>query len=352
MQQGGTALCKLGLQPEGVSSSSHFVFNTSGEVLGFFGRALSFNESTGPDVTLSSNCRGSGDPQAAADNSRLLRKNGRKNRQMYNLHVPRQRLRERLLDLLAPGTVQWGRVLTRFEPTEKRWQESAGRSCDADDEEQRPPAQVRCWFADGSSEEVAVLVGADGISSMVRRQLEERSSVELHADRSASKHPTVQGSPRSATPHKVHAGACPSMPLLQQPLEYLGVIVVLGIVAEVPLLRRRIVETVDGTTRIYMMAFTEASSTANVGGCSGTAAKCSSRNDDHTQAIAPRAARSCRDLSMWQLSWRMPEQEARQLASDRVALKAEVLRRCGSWHEPIPTLLAVRLAIIALLLTS
>jgi hypothetical protein len=33
-------------------------------------------------------------------------KDGRKNRQMYNLHVPRQRLRQRLLESLAPGTGQ------------------------------------------------------------------------------------------------------------------------------------------------------------------------------------------------------------------------------------------------------
>lgn len=68
---------------------------------------------------------------------------------MYNLHVPRQRLRERLLDLLAPGTVQWGRVLTRFEPMED-CQQPAGRSCGADEVEQRPPSRVRCWFADGA----------------------------------------------------------------------------------------------------------------------------------------------------------------------------------------------------------
>ena len=30
------------------------------------------------------------------------------------------------------------------------------------------------------------------------------------------------------------------------------------------------------------------------------------------------------------------------MASDRAALKAEVLRRCGSWHAPIPKLLSVR----------
>ena len=35
-----TALTKLGLEPEGISSSSHFVFDAQGQISGFFGRAL------------------------------------------------------------------------------------------------------------------------------------------------------------------------------------------------------------------------------------------------------------------------------------------------------------------------
>ena len=343
MQQGGTALSMLGLRPEGVSSSSHFVFNTSGEILGFFGRALSLG-STAPAGSKPSD----GDSESAASNSRLLAKNGRKNRQMYNLHVPRQRLRERLLDLLAPGTVQWGRVLTRFEPTELL-QRSAAGSC-VDDavegpEQLRTASAVRCWFADGSSEEVALLVGADGIASVVRRQLEEGRSTKATAGGTQSELQTVQSSQCSAALlQKPQLSDCQSMPLLKQPLEYLGVIVVLGIVAEVPLLRRRIVETVDGNTRIYMMAFTEASAHDTAAFCAGNTARLSTSGKKTDTDATSDAAATCKDLSMWQLSWPLPEQEARQLASDRTALKAEVLRRCASWHEPIPTLLEVRLS--------
>lgn len=345
MQQGGTALSMLGLRPEGVSSSSHFVFNTSGEILGFFGRALTLG-STAPAVSKPR--PDAVDSKSAASNSRLLAKNGRKNRQMYNLHVPRQRLRERLLDLLAPGTVQWGRVLTRFEPTELL-QRSAGRSCgdDAVEEprQQRTASAVRCWFADGSSEEVAVLIGADGIASVVRRQLEEGGSPEPHDDATHSELQTVQSSQEPAVLlQRPHLGECQSMPLLKQPLEYLGVIVVLGIVAEVPLLRRRIVETVDGDTRIYMMAFSEASADDTAAVCAGNAARLSTSGKNTDTHAKSDAATTRTDLSMWQLSWPLPEQEARKLASDRTALKAEVLRRCGSWHEPIPSLLAVRLS--------
>lgn len=88
-------------------------------------------------------------------------------------------------------------------------------------------------------------------------------------------------------------------------LNYVGLVVTLGIVegtADVPLAQRRIFETVDGTTRIYAMPFTATS-------------------------------------TMWQLSFPFAEDAARALVKDAAALKAEILRRCGGWHEPIPALL-------------
>jgi hypothetical protein len=132
MQQGGTALTKLGLQPEGISSSSHFVFNTAGEILGFFGRALTGGgaeggggrgggggggaaEGGGGGGGGGGAAEGGGGGEAPMDidgqqppsaRNKPPSKDGRKNRQMYNLHVPRQRLRQRLLESLAPGTGQ------------------------------------------------------------------------------------------------------------------------------------------------------------------------------------------------------------------------------------------------------
>lgn len=86
-------------------------------------------------------------------------------------------------------------------------------------------------------------------------------------------------------------------------LNYVGLVVVLGIMdGAIPLAERRIFETVDGTTRIYAMPFTT-------------------------------------DSTMWQLSFPCAEDAARVLVKDPVALKAEILRRCGRWHEPIPALL-------------
>ncbi|CAE7728803.1 auaG, partial [Symbiodinium necroappetens] len=89
-------------------------------------------------------------------------------------------------------------------------------------------------------------------------------------------------------------------------LNYVGLVVVLGIIREeemcVSLAHRRIFETVDGCTRIYAMPFTTAS-------------------------------------TMWQLSFPMAEEAAKKLCKDQAALKAEIVRRCESWHSPIPEML-------------
>jgi salicylate hydroxylase len=251
MQQGGTALEKLGLEPEGVSSSSHFVFDTTGGILGFYGRALAR-----PVHTERSNGAMGAQPQLPLRPDDITQQplgrcssKRRKNRQTPNLHLPRQRLRQRLLGALRPGTVQWGKAY-------------ASHEC-------RPGRGVACCFTDGSCVEAALLVGADGISSSVRA-----SSI-------------------------------------SDSLVYLGTIVVLGIAPEVALLKERVVETADGCTRLYMMPFSQE-------GCWAGAT----------------------NLSMWQLSWPVSDPaEARAFAAEPAALKAEVLRRCGDWHDPIPELL-------------
>ena len=89
-------------------------------------------------------------------------------------------------------------------------------------------------------------------------------------------------------------------------LNYVGLVVVLGIVEEkimkVLLAKRRIFETVDGAARIYAMPFTTTS-------------------------------------TMWQLSFPCTEQAARAYMKDTASLKEEIVRKCASWHEPIPELL-------------
>ena len=94
------------------------------------------------------------------------------------------------------------------------------------------------------------------------------------------------------------------------PLRYLDCIVILGIcpletISHSPLLDGETVfQTANGNERIYLMPY----STTSI---------------------------------MWQLSFPLPEEEARTL--NRLggpALKAEALRRCPSWHHPIPQILA------------
>ena len=120
---------------------------------------------------------------------------------------------------------------------------------------------------DDTKIEGALLIGSDGIFSTVRRQLE------LPGDR----------------------------------LNYVGLCVVLGIVNDeilkIPLAKRRIFETVDGTTRIYAMPFTKNS-------------------------------------TMWQLSFPCSEDTAKNVHEEMQAtLKAEISRRCANWHDPIPEML-------------
>lgn len=164
--------------------------------------------------------------------------NGRGKAQRRNAHIPRQALRAALLDPLLPGTVRWGKAIARFD---------AGDS------------GVILHFEDGSPpERAALLVGADGIRSRVREQL---------------------------------LGAAP--------LEYLGVVVVLGRSrTSHAAASERVFQTLDGDTRLYVMPF-EAG------------------------------------VAMWQLSFRLGEAEARAIQTlDGASLRALALRRCGSWHEP------------------
>ena len=167
--------------------------------------------------------------------------NGRGKAQRRNAHIPRQALRAALLDPLLPGTVRWGKAIARFD---------AGDS------------GVILHFEDGSPpERAALLVGADGIRSRVREQL---------------------------------LGAAP--------LEYLGVVVVLGRSrTSHAAASERVFQTLDGDTRLYVMPF-EAG------------------------------------VAMWQLSFRLGEAEARAIQTlDGASLRALALRRCGAGTSRVCT---------------
>ena len=223
MQQGTLAAREIGiaeqLVAEDTPSTSHYIFKSDGEIVGFFGPRFASKE----------------------ERQRLQKKKRRR----FNVHTPRQRLRQLIWNRLksTEDVVRWSSKVKGYE------EDKHG---------------VSVFFADGSQHRVDVLVGADGIFSQVRRQ---RQADEL----------------------------C-----------YLGVLVVLGIVAsDHALLRKRVWQTVDGTTRLFVMPFE-----------------------------AP-------DTIMWQLSFPVHQQEeAERLAKQPHLLLQEAQRRCSGWHEPIPELFA------------
>lgn len=103
-------------------------------------------------------------------------------------------------------------------------------------------------------------------------------------------------------------------------LNFLGCVVILGIaVVRHPLTHERVCETMDGETRLYTMPFTSA----------------------HDESFQTDPRLMGQDSIMWQLSFPVvSEDEANALCIDNETLKAEALRRCGAWHDPLPALLS------------
>ena len=180
MQQGAKSLRALGVPHVGVSSSMHRSYAAGGQLLGAYGRG---------------NLPGQ-QPLESGSKTR------------HNRHIPRNRLRQQLLDRLLPGTVQWGHAFESYE------EKVAGSGS--------PSTDVHLHFAGLPSPVVAkCLVGCDGIFSRVRPF-------------------------KTAALHRLGVGPRPE----EDPLRYLGVIVILGIAAfDHPMMRDTVTQTVDGTIR-------------------------------------------------------------------------------------------------------
>jgi len=182
MQQAGSAIRALGIElPCEAPSTSHYTFTTEGCILGYYGRAFR------PPPTAEELERGWPRSRVASGN--------------HNIHIPRQKLRQTLLDALRPGTVRWGHKFSHF----KHGGAKGVRVHFAEEDGKGNPAPF----------EASLVVGADGIFSKVRAQM------------------------------------------IGDTLSYLGCVVVLGIVPlDHPLVHERVFETVDGVTRLYSMPFT------------------------------------------------------------------------------------------------
>ena len=237
----------INLAQDDAPSTSHYTFSADGRILGFFGEAFGSK---------------SKDRQESENSGRFV-------------HIPRQMLRQRVVEQIRPGTIRWDSKLKSFtcwggEAADGEKEAGGAREKKKKQQQQQQKATttatkrgVTVTLMDGTSIDAALLIGSDGIFSTVRRHLN------LAGDR----------------------------------LNYVGLIVVLGITdGTLPLTERRIFETVDGTTRIYAMPFTTRS-------------------------------------TMWQLSFPYTEEAARVLCKDKAALKVEIMRRCADWHEPVPEML-------------
>ena len=106
--EGANALRDLGLPNRGVFSVAHHSFLPDGTLLGSYGRAVH-------------------------EKTRVQLGDGKGVGQRRNAHVPRQALRQLLLDALPEGTVAWGKRLARLEDAAE---EEEAKEAEAAEEEE------------------------------------------------------------------------------------------------------------------------------------------------------------------------------------------------------------------------
>jgi salicylate hydroxylase len=328
IQQGMHALSQLGLTAYGISSTAHFSISPDGTLLGCYGRAVTKDTLENEDITFSTNAE--------------IR---------HNIHLPRQRLRALLLNALPPDNVKWGVTVDDFEEIEIENKESINMDYHhphteegEEDEEgrgggggekreekdnykddnviQKNRGYIRLKLSTNENLDCAVLVGADGIFSNIRKlKAAKRKSI-------VSK--TVSSSNDTQFISKKEEERSNIMIIPDPPLVYLGCIVILGYATIThPLFSHRIVQVLDGNNRIYTMPFSGRHGFATCFGCEGD------QNDEkHNNG-------TCQDSTMWQFSFPVETlEEARELSAKGPAfLRQETIRRCASWRQPILALL-------------
>ena len=227
-QQGIMTLRNLGIESlmGGLISKSHESYDADGNMLGHYGHKKDLLPTNSDD-------------EVASHGVNIIRR-GR-----HNVHIPRQRLREILIEKLEKNVIQWNKRLIDYEDTENE-------------------NGVILHFDDLTSFQSSVLIAADGIHSFIRQKK-----------------------------------------LPQSKLEYLGLIVILGISKNnlCSNTKERLVrQWLDGTTRIFAMPY----------------------DLQHT---------------MWQLSFPVDENTALKLQGNSYLLKKLAWERCGHWHPDASSLL-------------
>ncbi|CAF1058287.1 unnamed protein product [Adineta ricciae] len=173
----------------------------------------------------------------------------------HNLHSERQELRRILMNRyisihpLGAGGTQWNYRLCQID--------RAARTVSFTNE---------CTVTD-----VDVVIGADGINGLVRSFKYD--------------------------------------PAIDKPLNYLGMLVVLGITGNIEhyLAKDRVFQTMDGCFRLFAMPFSK------------------SRPDESI---------------MWQLSFPASQEYATELSRNSEMLKQMLMDKCADWHAPIPEMIA------------
>ena len=150
MQQGGPALRALGLgellSQHGVMSRQHASFRSDGTPLGLYGTSQECLALHSLSKTTKIN---------SVDKVR------------HNMHIPRQKLREIMLNNVNKDGIMWGKKLKSFQIIS----EDVNNKSTTSHNNTATSPYVRVHFVDGTSHDVAVLVGADGIFSSVREEL-------------------------------------------------------------------------------------------------------------------------------------------------------------------------------------
>ncbi len=287
-------LTKLGLLEEvarkDCPSRSHYVFHSSGKILGYYGNAFEKN--------------------------RWKRKGMG---QRGNLRVPRQVLRKTMMDALLERRdqasnvkIEWGRKLSSYDTNNVP-------TCMESDtgEGEFSPSPLTLKFEDGTTAFADFLIGADGVRSKVIHKL-LKMDVSGSGKRSTNNETMINSSPLESN--------APIENLQRNPadLSYLGIMIILGITTDFfhPLLDERGFYTLDGNHRLFTMPFE------------------GSRLDDlenyniELQNDSEEVPRSRR--YMWQLSFNLGLEEANALSKGGPQkIVDEVLRRTKDWHKPV-----------------
>ena len=395
-------LAELGLLErcinEDCPSNAHWLFRPEGTILGYYGRSFKqppsssteggASSSSSPSSSSSSsstngtgrtsgdtfegnpggttgdtpggNPRGTGGTATAACN----KVEGR-----GNLRIPRQNLRKMMMELLLPGTVQWGMKIVDYEEhdshvsiqfqrqrsqnesqTQTQTQTQAQTQTQTQTQTQpQTQAQPQSPSPTNSTSEhegddvvtvkADVLVGADGIRSIVRQLRAQKPGRMLSGTGSTSGKPVGEGSP----------------------LHYTTIAVILGITtASHPLITQQGFYCLDGTHRLFTMPFEEeggssssnnssssssSSSTGNSDSNSDsnteTTSKNSSSNNSSSNDSNEQQNRNETRLTMWQLSFSgLSEDQAALLkGSSPSDLLAEARRRTAGWFAPVQAMI-------------